>query len=72
MAGFKIKIVVRTLEVRRHRRDEVAAVLRSVALAQLDASDLGDGVGLVRGLKRASQQLVLGYRLISESRVDTR
>ena len=38
----EVEVVVRSVEVGRHGRDEVAAVLPAVALAQLDAGDLGD------------------------------
>ena len=49
----EVEVVVRAVEVRRHRGDEVAAVLLAVGLAQLDAGDLRDRVRLVRRLERA-------------------
>ena len=66
----EVEVVVRTVEVRRHRGDEVVAVLLAVRLAQLDAGDLRDRVGLVRGLERAGQQLLLRHRLGAVARVD--
>ena len=59
----EIEVVVRPVQVGRHRRDEVAAVLRAVGLAQLDARDLRDRVRLVGRLERAGEQCVLGHRL---------
>ena len=66
----EVEVVVRAVEVGRHRRDEVAAVLRPVGLAQLDAGDLRDGVGLVGRLERAGEQLLLGHRLRAVARID--
>ena len=65
-----VEVVARAIKVRRHDRAVVAPVLPVVALAQLDARDLGDGVGLVGGLERARQQRVLGHRLGGELGVD--
>ena len=66
----QIEVVAGAVEVGRHRRDEVAAVLPAVGLAQLDAGDLGDRVPLVGRLERPGQQRVLGDRLRRELRVD--
>ena len=35
-------IVARAVEIGRHHRDEIGAVLQPVGLAQFDAGDLGD------------------------------
>ena len=72
VAGFDVKIITGTIEVRRHRRNEVAAVLAPVGLAKLDAGDLGDRIGLVGGLERRSQQRILGNRLRRFARIDAR
>ena len=68
----QIEVVVRAVQVRRHRRDEVAAVLRAVRLAQLDAGDLRDRVGFVGRLERAGQQVLFLDRLRAFARVDAR
>ena len=67
---FEIEIVAGTVEVGRHRRDEIGAVLPAIGLAQLDPGDLGDRVPFVRRLQRAGQQRVFGDRLRRELRVD--
>ena len=59
VAVLRIVIVARTVEVGRHRGDEVAAVLPPVRLAQLDARDLGDRIPFVGRLERAGQQFDL-------------
>ena len=53
----QVEIVVGSVEIGRHRRDEVRAVLAPVGLAQLDARDLRDRIGLVGRLEGAGQQL---------------
>jgi hypothetical protein len=44
---LQIVVIIGPVQVGGHNGDEVAAVLVAVGVAQLDASDLGDGVGLV-------------------------
>ena len=61
--GDQVEIVVRPVKVRRHRGDEVRAVLAAVGLAEFDARDLGDCVGLVGRLERAGKERALGNRL---------
>ena len=70
VARGEVVIVVGTVEVRRHGRDEVAAILSAVGPAQLNASDLRDGVPLVRGLQRAGQQRILPDRLFGKAWID--
>ena len=67
---LQVEIVARPVEIGRHGRDEVAAVLAAIGLRQLDAGDLGDGVPLVGRLQRAGEQRVLGDRLRRELRID--
>ena len=69
---LEIEVVVRPVQIRRHRGDEVAPVLPPVRLAQLDAGDLRDRVRLVRRLERTGQQLILGDRLRRQPRIDAR
>ena len=66
----EVEVVVRPVEVRGHGRDEVAAVLLPVGLAELDPRDLGDRVGLVRGLEGAGEEVLLLHRLRALARVD--
>ena len=70
VARLQIEIVAGAVEIGRHRRDEVAAILPAIGLAQLDAGDLGDRVPLVGGLERAGEQRVLADRLRRKLRID--
>ena len=54
--GFKIEIVVRAVQIRRHRRDEIRTVFARKRLAKLDASDLGNCISFVRWLQRPAEQ----------------
>ncbi|MEY3838199.1 MAG: hypothetical protein RL304_1181, partial [Verrucomicrobiota bacterium] len=64
------EIVAGPVQVARHRADEVAPMLGPGVVAELDARDLGDGIGLVGRLERAGQQGVLADRLRGVLRVD--
>jgi hypothetical protein len=66
----QIEVVERTIEVRRHRADEVRAVLCAVVIAELDRRDFRDGVRAIRRFERSRQQILLLDRLRRESRVD--
>ena len=66
------KLSFGTVEVGRHGGDEIAAVLLAIGLAQLDAGDLGQCVGLVGGLEGSGEQLVLGDGLGCLAGVDAR
>ena len=70
VAVLQVIIVARTVQVGRHGRDEVGPVLVPVGLAQFDARNLGDGVGLVGRFERPGQQGVLDQGLVGEFRVD--
>ena len=50
-----VEIIAGTVHVEGLAGNEVAAVLAAVGLAQLDASDLGDGVGFVGRLQWSGQ-----------------
>ena len=65
-----VEVVARPVEVRRHRGDEIAAMLKAIRLTQLDAGDLGDRVPFVRRLQRPGQQRAFGQRLRCQFRVD--
>ena len=66
----EVEVVVRPVEVRGHGGDEVGAVLLPVGLAELDPRDLGDRVGLVRGLEGAGEEVLLLHRLRAVAGVD--
>ena len=59
------------VKVAGHRTDEVAAILLAGEGAELNTSDFGDGVSLVRDLEGASEQGRLADRLGRKLRVDT-
>ena len=63
-------IVAGPVEIGRHHRDEIGAVLLAVGLAQLDGGDLGDGVPLVGRLERAGEQRLFAHRLRRELGID--
>ena len=63
VGAFQVEVIVGAIEVGGHGRDEVAAVLLPVGLAELDAGDLGDGVGLVGRLQIAAEQVFLPHGL---------
>ena len=68
----KIEVVARAIQIRRHRGDEIAAVLATIGLTQPDSGNLGDGVRLVRRLERTAQQILFADRLRAISRIDAR
>ncbi len=70
MGRGQIEIVGKAIEIGRHRRDEIAAVLPAVRAAQHDAGDLSDGVPLVGRLERTGEQGILAHRLSCEPRID--
>ena len=71
---FRVVVVARAVEVGGHDATVVhpvaGAVLAVVALAQLDAGDLGDGVGLVGGFQPAGEQGVFAHGLRGQLGVD--
>ena len=70
MAVLRVVVVSRAVKVARHHAAVVGAVLSVVALAHLDAGDLGDGVGLVGGFQRAGEQVFFLDRLRAVAGVD--
>src|ERR1700720_2753491 len=67
----EIKIVPRSVKVRRHHRDKVAAMLPPISLTQFQPGYLGDRIPLVRRLERAAQQRAFRNRLGCQARIDT-
>ena len=72
VSTLHVEVVPRPVEVGRHGRDEVVAVLLPVRLAELDTGDLGEGIALVGRLQGPAQQGLLCDRLLSQPRVDAR
>ena len=70
MRALQIKVVARTIKVRRHQGYGTKAILAAKSLAHLDARDLGDGIPLVGGLERTGEQVLLLDRLRRELRID--
>ncbi len=67
---FGVVVVAGAVHVGGHGGDEVGAVLAVVGIAQADAGNFGDGVGLVGGFKRAGQQGGLGEGLGRHTGID--
>ena len=70
VAGLQVEVVARAVQVGRHQVDHVVAVLAVERLGDLDARDLGDGVGPIGRLQRAGQEVLLLHRLGRLARVD--
>lgn len=70
VAVFGVVVVAGPVEVGGHQADGIKAVLSSQRLTQLDASDLGDYIPLVRGLQLLAEQRFLADWLLSELGVD--
>ena len=71
MGGVEVEIVMRPVEIGGHGGEEILSVFAGVGLAELDAGDLGDGVGVVGGLERAGEEGVFADGLGGELGVDT-
>ena len=63
VARAQVEVVAGAIEVGRHEREVVGAVLAVETAAQLDAGDLGDRVRPVGLLERTGQQVLLLERL---------
>ncbi len=70
MAPFQVEVVVRSVEVGRHHRNEIGTVLNVEALAHLQARDLGNRIRLVGIFEWSGQQGILPHRLRRLFRVD--
>ena len=69
VAAVEVEVVIRPVKVGLHSGVELS---RAVGRAQLDASDLCQGAGLVGRLQRAREQILLDDRLAGLARVDAR
>ncbi len=70
MAVLQMEVVVGAVEVGGHYGNIIGAVLQVVALAHLQACNLGNGILLVGIFQRAGQQTVLLHRLGSVLGID--
>lgn len=70
VAVFRVVVVARPVQIGRHHRQVLRAVLAVVAPAHFDAGDLGERVGAVGGLQRAGEQAVFAHRLRRQLGVD--
>ena len=67
MARGEVEIVPRAIKIGGHCRDEVATVLPSIGLTQLEPRYLGNGIPFIGGLKRPSEQRTFFDRLWRQS-----
>ena len=72
MTGGQIEIIVGAIEIGRHHGNKVGAVLQVEALAHLQSGYLSQSVRLVGIFQRRREQTILGHRLRSFARIDTR
>src|SRR3954465_9010392 len=72
VARLQVVIVPGPVKIRRHGAEVARAVLAVVGPAHLDAGDLGDRVGTVRGLERPGEKKLFLDRLRAGARVDAR
>ena len=70
VAAGEVEVVAGAVEVGGHDAEVAGAVLGVVGFAELDASDLGDGVGLVGVLQGAGEQRIFAHGLSGEPRVN--
>ncbi len=63
VAVLGVVVVVGAVQVGGHHRDEMAAVLRPVSIAEFDPGDFGNGVGFVGGLQQPGEQGLFLQRL---------
>ena len=63
MAIFRVKAIVGAVEIGRHDRAKIGAVLSIVCLTQLDTGYFRDGVRLIGRLQRPVHERLFRYRL---------
>ena len=69
---MQIEIVIRPIKIRWHPGDEIFPILAGISLAELDAGNLCNGVGIVRRLQRTGEQRILRERLGGQFRINAR
>ncbi len=72
MRSLEIEIVRRTVQIGRHEREKIAAVLAIIIFTQLQAGDLGNGIGLVGLFQLTAQQVFLFQWLRRQFGIDAR
>ena len=70
MGGVEIEVVMRPVEIGGHGGEEGFSILAGVGLAEHDAGDFGDGVGVVGWLEWTSEKRVFADGLGGELGVD--
>ena len=70
MGVREVEVVVGTVEVGGHGGQVVRAVLAVIAPAHLDAGNLGEGIGAVRGFESSGEQAAFGHGLRCELGID--
>ena len=70
MAVGQVVVIARSVQIGRHQRHVLRAVLPVVALADFHTRDFRDGIRLVGLLQRAGQQIFLLDRLRAVARID--
>src|SRR3954451_3915253 len=68
----QVEVVVRTIEVGRHRENEVRAVLATIGLAQFNAGDLRNRIWLVGRLEQSSEEVLFFHRLWRQPWINAR
>ena len=72
MRVLRMKIIVGAVKIGRHDRDKIATMLFPVGLTELDASDFGQSIGLVRLFERTREKRLLLNGLGRLAGVDAR
>ena len=71
MACLHVEIIARAVKVTRHRTDEVAAILPSIAFHHLNPGNLGHSIRLIGRLQISTKQIFLFNRLRTVLWIDT-
>lgn len=72
MRSLEIEVVLGAIQIRGHRRDELATKLLAVRAAGEQSGDLGDGVGVIGFFQRSREQILFANGLGTVARVDAR
>ena len=70
MAVLRMVVIVRSVEVGRHDRNVIRAILLVQKFTIFQTADLGERICLVRLLQLSGQKAVLLHRLRSHTRID--
>ena len=68
---FGVKIIVGTVQIRRHGGNSIEAVLGSVSLAHFNTCDLCNGIPFIGRLQGTGQERAFGNGLRSKFRINT-